>query len=449
MSYLITTPSVVGAAASDLAALESWISFARSAAIGQTTLFSAAAGDEISLAITGVFSEFGRQFHQLGAEAEAIQAQFLTALSDAGQAYAHAEAAAVSALISPVQSAIVTFQAATQAFGRDALGVANSAATLLVGQQLVGAGADGTAASPDGQPGGIIAGNGGNGWNSTTPGVAGGNGGMGGILGNGGNGGNGGPGANGGNGGNAPVLGNGGTGGRGGDGTTGFLRGGNGGNGGGGGFATGVGGNAGAAGNGYLSGAGGNGGTGGTAGYFNMNSGNVNNPFGIAGNGGKGGTGGVTGNGGNGGAGGGGIFFAGAGGDGGAGVRGGNGGTGGSIINNGFGGIGTLLNLTQYSGGKGGAGGAGIGGPGGNGGNGGNVFMGGYNVVLPYLQEGTSSSGILVSAIGPLITNAINGGAVVGGAGGAGGTGTVRGIGGTGGRAWNFLGGGATNGANG
>lgn len=58
---------------------------------------------------------------------------------------------------------------------------------------LVCNGADGTAANPDGQNGGLLWGNGGNGWNATTPGANGGNGGMGGLFGgNGGNGGNGG-----------------------------------------------------------------------------------------------------------------------------------------------------------------------------------------------------------------------------------------------------------------
>jgi len=91
------------------------------------------------------------------------------------------------------------------------------------GRQIVGNGADGTAASPDGQPGGWIFGNGGNGY--TPPagsGLVGGNGGAAGLFGNGGNGGagaagqNGEGGATGGNGGAAQLFGSGGTGGAGG-----------------------------------------------------------------------------------------------------------------------------------------------------------------------------------------------------------------------------------------
>ena len=97
-------------------------------------------------------------------------------------------------------------------------------------------GANGTADSPDGQPGGLIIGNGGNGFSPTVAvdgfGVSGGNGGAAGFFGNGGNGGNGTvgiaagvvegqaavPGGNGGNGGAAGFFGDGGAGGGGGGG---------------------------------------------------------------------------------------------------------------------------------------------------------------------------------------------------------------------------------------
>ncbi|MXI71855.1 PecA family PE domain-processing aspartic protease, partial [Mycobacterium tuberculosis] len=71
----------------------------------------------------------------------------------------------------------------------------------MFGRSLIGDGADGTAASPIGEPGGILYGDGGNGYSQTTPGAVGGAGGSAGFIGNGGAGGAGGPGAGGGTGG--------------------------------------------------------------------------------------------------------------------------------------------------------------------------------------------------------------------------------------------------------
>uniref|UniRef100_UPI000F62E63F cellulase family glycosylhydrolase n=2 Tax=unclassified Mycobacterium TaxID=2642494 RepID=UPI000F62E63F len=98
----------------------------------------------------------------------------------------------------------------------------NSVINQIFGSTVIGNGADGTEANPNGGAGGWLFGNGGAGWNSTTDGVAGGHGGAAlGILGNGGAGGDGGAGAVGGDGGAAGWLfGNGGDGGNAGDGAT-------------------------------------------------------------------------------------------------------------------------------------------------------------------------------------------------------------------------------------
>src|SRR5262249_6193169 len=89
------------------------------------------------------------------------------------------------------------------------------------GRPIIGNGADGTAASPDGQPGGWRFGNGGNGYSQPTgSNLPGGNGGAGGLIGNGGNGGAGGDGQAGGAGGSAILFGAGGAGGAGGASTT-------------------------------------------------------------------------------------------------------------------------------------------------------------------------------------------------------------------------------------
>ncbi|WP_233424668.1 cellulase family glycosylhydrolase [Mycolicibacter heraklionensis] len=98
----------------------------------------------------------------------------------------------------------------------------NGAINTLFGSTVIGNGADGTEANPNGGNGGWLFGDGGAGWTSTTDGVAGGHGGSAvGIFGNGGAGGDGGAGAVGGDGGAAGwLMGNGGHGGDAGDGDT-------------------------------------------------------------------------------------------------------------------------------------------------------------------------------------------------------------------------------------
>ncbi len=155
--------------------------------------------------------------------------------------------------------------------------VINTPFTLLTGRDLIGNGAAGTAAHPDGGDGGWLFGDGGPGWTSTYAGLGGGSGGSAGLIGDGGAGGGGGPGGvgvAGGNGGAGGVLmgvgGAGGAGGLGGPGGVGDP-------GGSGGAAPGV-----------LFGVGGNGGAGGTG----DGGGNGGNAIGLFGSGGAGGPGG-------------------------------------------------------------------------------------------------------------------------------------------------------------
>lgn len=100
-------------------------------------------------------------------------------------------------------------------------GQVNGVINLLFGSTVIGNGADGTEAHPDGGPGGWLFGDGGAGWDSTTDGVAGGHGGAAGLFGDGGDGGHGGAGAAGGDGGAGGwLMGNGGNGGDAGNGDT-------------------------------------------------------------------------------------------------------------------------------------------------------------------------------------------------------------------------------------
>jgi hypothetical protein len=198
-------------------------------------------------------------------------------LSNANQALLHDISVSTPTDVPVWQQAVITVEKAV-------VWVINEPTMLIIGRPLIGNGADGTAAHPDGYAGGLLDGNGGNG-------------------------------VNGGNGGNAGLLG--GNGGDGADGTADHPNGGNGGD------VSGPG-RAGNGGNGYNNfyGPGGNGG----------NGGNVTDIFDIRRVGGDGGNGGSSqfgpgGNGGNGGEGG----YGGDGGDGGSSTSsyGGNGGNGG------------------------------------------------------------------------------------------------------------------------
>jgi hypothetical protein len=98
MSYVVAIPEFVASAASDLSNIGSGLTAAHAVAAARTAAVVPAAGDEVSAAIAALFSEEGRAFHALGAQAAAFHAQFVQALSGAGGAYGGAEAANASPL---------------------------------------------------------------------------------------------------------------------------------------------------------------------------------------------------------------------------------------------------------------------------------------------------------------------------------------------------------------
>ena len=133
----------------------------------------------------------------------------------------------------------------------------------IAGSNVIGDGADGTQAHPEGGAGGWLFGDGGTGWDSNEDGLPGGNGGSAGMFGNGGRGGASGAGVTGGKGGAGGwLLGNGGDGGMGGPGAGGGVGGAGGAGGAGRGLVFGIGGDGGEGGDGSDGGRGGNGGNG-------------------------------------------------------------------------------------------------------------------------------------------------------------------------------------------
>lgn len=173
MSFLAVAPDWLSAATADLQGIGSALNSASVAAAAPTTGLAAAAADEVSTAIATLFGEFGDEFQLVNAQVSAFHQQFVTALNGASGSYASAEAAAASVL-DPV------------------LGVINAPTQFLLGRPLIGDGAPGTAANPNGGAGGILWGNGGAGYSPSATGAAGGAGGAAGLIGNGGPGGTGG-----------------------------------------------------------------------------------------------------------------------------------------------------------------------------------------------------------------------------------------------------------------
>ena len=100
MSFLIATPEIVSAAATDLAALGSMLSAANAAAATATTGVLPAPLDEVSAAIAAVFGAHGQTYQALGAQALTFQERFVRLLGDGASMYATAEANIVQALTS-------------------------------------------------------------------------------------------------------------------------------------------------------------------------------------------------------------------------------------------------------------------------------------------------------------------------------------------------------------
>jgi PE family len=204
MSYLLTVPDEVVAAATDLAGIGSSISAANVSAAPLTTAIAAAGADDVSAGIAALFGAHAQAYQQQGALLAAFHEQFVRSLTAGAGAYSAAEAANASPL---------------QTLEQDVLGPINAPFLALTGRPLIGNGANGAPGTgQNGGSGGWLIGNGGVGGVGGAGGIAGGVGGAGGnsalVMGSGGAGGSGGSG--GGAGGRAGLVGNGGNGGEGG-----------------------------------------------------------------------------------------------------------------------------------------------------------------------------------------------------------------------------------------
>ena len=102
-SYVIAATEAFGVVSGDLTGIEEAIKGAAAAATPSTTGIVAAAGDEVSAAITTLFDRYAQEFQALTAQATLFHDRFVGALSGAGASYATAEATNVSLLVQGLQ----------------------------------------------------------------------------------------------------------------------------------------------------------------------------------------------------------------------------------------------------------------------------------------------------------------------------------------------------------
>jgi broad specificity phosphatase PhoE len=254
MSFVLVGPDMLETAAADVAQIGSAVSAGNLAAAIPTTEVAAAAADEVSAAIAALFGAHAQEYQAVAAQAATFHEQFVRTLSAAAGSYAGAEATIATSIQAAVSNGFQTtvygpVHTAGEAwisspFGQALDPIINVPTDLLFGRDLIGNGAAGTAAKPNGGAGGFLFGDGGAGYTPTggMGAVPGGTGGNAGLIGNGGTGGagfgggtggmggaggwlmgNGGMGGLGGAGGQALFFGNGGPGGAGGAGGRGGL----------------------------------------------------------------------------------------------------------------------------------------------------------------------------------------------------------------------------------
>jgi hypothetical protein len=91
MSFLVVTPEMLVAAASQLETTGLALSAANAAAVAAITRVVAAGGDEVSAAIASMLSEYGQSYQVLSVQAAGFQAQFIQATKLAAEQYRAAE----------------------------------------------------------------------------------------------------------------------------------------------------------------------------------------------------------------------------------------------------------------------------------------------------------------------------------------------------------------------
>jgi hypothetical protein len=109
MSYVIAVPEMMTSAATDLATIGSDLTAAYLAAATPTVSLIPAAADEVSAAVTHLFSQHAANYQATAAQAAAFSDQFVQHLTAGAFSYASAEAAIESLLkdLQPIAAVIL------------------------------------------------------------------------------------------------------------------------------------------------------------------------------------------------------------------------------------------------------------------------------------------------------------------------------------------------------
>ncbi len=127
MSFVVAAPESITTAAADLGGIGSALERAAAAAAGNTTGLPAAAADEVSIAVSRLFSAFGQDFTTLTGQAAAVHAEFVNLLNGGAAAYLGTEIANAEQTLLPGLSSAA---AATVPGGAYAQLLANTTANL-------------------------------------------------------------------------------------------------------------------------------------------------------------------------------------------------------------------------------------------------------------------------------------------------------------------------------
>src|ERR1700757_3437712 len=111
VSFVVTAPEMMTAAAENLAGNASTLGEATAAAAGPTTGVAAAAADEVSIAISRLFGTYGQEFQAASAQAAAFHNEFVSLLNGGAAAYlsteiANAEQSLTTAVNAPAQTLV-------------------------------------------------------------------------------------------------------------------------------------------------------------------------------------------------------------------------------------------------------------------------------------------------------------------------------------------------------
>jgi hypothetical protein len=131
MSYVMATPEMMAAAATDVAAVGSTLSAAHMAAAAPTVAVMPAAADEVSAGIAQVFSRAAQEYQRLAGQAAAFNQKFVQHLTAGAGSYAAAEAAN-AAVLQPLTASAGSAASAISALPGQILNTLNSALGQLL-----------------------------------------------------------------------------------------------------------------------------------------------------------------------------------------------------------------------------------------------------------------------------------------------------------------------------